>query len=124
MCCLYLTAMQRCAAAASYPRCADTVQTRRCPACEVWHQVVPTQDFHLPLQINRDVAAKPMGTEPACPMFSWIKNHETMDILIPDGEFFKHQYVPLADLCSLCIHFVHNLGTLGRLGASGECYHV
>jgi hypothetical protein len=43
------------------------------------------------LQINRDVADKPMGTEPACPVFSWVKNHETMDILIPDGEFFKHQ---------------------------------
>lgn len=51
----------------------------------------PSSNIRLPAQIDVDVAGKPLGSEPACPMFSWVKNHQTLDILIPDGEFFKHQ---------------------------------
>lgn len=84
----------------STPTCLSTYKLPEYSA-EQWACAQPTHPHkctllspgaYLPsLQIDRDVAGKPMGTEPACPVFSWVKNQETMDILIPDGEFLKHQ---------------------------------
>jgi len=49
-------------------------------------------------QVNHDLGAFPLGSEPACPIFSWVKDANSLDILVPDGDFHKHRYGALDEV--------------------------